>query len=282
MFSISPPDAVDKFTTAIEAELHSEFQVPTVDEYIASIESEFIGHLTFDFPIDGYEVAANVQEGILRRERKVRAPNAFPYYFGDVWKANWYVLFLKDCARERTYFLSSRDRFGEFRCLFRMPLHKIDDLVTRFVENGWVRLTKHCRDEEEMTVRLELRILGVLKVLGHHCPFRTLKSDTNISTYEHRAFFHYFIDRMYGIRHEFIDYPSSEEDLGEIVQRYEANYLPGCGGSVDVVHIKWSKCPAGDVNRAKGKERRPPVPITAQSPGRVASMKNLTAMNFIV
>lgn len=190
-------------------------------------------------------------------ERKARAPNAFPYHFGDVWKANWYTLFLKDCARERTYFLSSRDRFGEFRCLFRMPLHKIDDLVTRFMENGWVHLTKHCRDEEEMIVRLELRILGVLKVLGHHCPFRTLKSDTNISTCEHRSFFHYFINRMYGIRHEFIDYPSSEEELKEIVRRYEGNYLPGCGGSVDVVHIKWSKCPAGDVNRAKGKEGFP-------------------------
>ena len=62
---------------------------------------------------------------------------------------------------------------------------------------------------------------------------------------------------MYGIHHEFVDYPSSEEELEEIVQRYEANYLPGCGGSVDVVHIKWSKCPAGDVNRAKGKDGFP-------------------------
>ena len=51
-----------------------------------------------------------------------------------------------------------------------MPLHKIDDLVTRFVENGWVRVTKHCKNDEEMTVRLELRILGVLKVLGHIVP----------------------------------------------------------------------------------------------------------------
>ena len=70
-----------------------------------------------------------------------------------MWKANWYVLFLEDSVREWTYFMSSRDRFGEFRCLFGMPLHKIDDLVTRFVENGWVRVTKHCKNKEEMTVR---------------------------------------------------------------------------------------------------------------------------------
>jgi hypothetical protein len=138
-----------------------------------------------------------------------------------------------------------------------MPLHKKDNLVSHFMENGWVRQTKHSQNEEEMIIWLELRILGVLKVLGHHCPFRTLKSDTNISTCEHHTFFHFFIDRIYGIRHEFVAYPSSEEELVEIMKRYEDNYLPGCGGSVDVVHVKWSKCPAGDVNRAKGKEGFP-------------------------
>ena len=40
--------------------------------------------------------------------------------------------------------------------------------------------------------------------------------------------------------------------------------------------------PTCDPCAAEKEERRPPVPITAQSPGRVASMKNLTAMNFIV
>ena len=62
---------------------------------------------------------------------------------------------------------------------------------------------------------------------------------------------------MNGICHEFIDYPSSEEELEQVVNRYKDNYLPGCGGSVDVVHVKWSKFPAGDVNHAKGKEGFP-------------------------
>ena len=30
--------------------------------------------------------------------------------------------------------------------------------------------------------------------------------------------------------------------------------IPGAMGSVDVVHVKWSNCPAGDFNRAKGKQ----------------------------
>ncbi len=38
---------------------------------------------------------------------------------------------------------------------------------------------------------------------------------------------------------------------------YEEMGLPGAMGSVDVVHVKWSNCPAGDFYRAKGKESYP-------------------------
>ena len=47
---------------------------------------------------------------------------------------------------------------------------KVDDLVSQFVENGWVYETKHCKLEEEMFVRMELFILGALKVLASHAP----------------------------------------------------------------------------------------------------------------
>ena len=38
---------------------------------------------------------------------------------------------------------------------------------------------------------------------------------------------------------------------------YNATGLPGCVGSMDVVHVKWSQCPTGNHNRAKGKEGYP-------------------------
>ncbi len=59
---------------------------------------------------------------------------------------------------------------------------------------------------------------------------------------------------MHSIRHQFITYPSTEEELQEITSPYEENFLPGCGGPVDVVHVKWSKFPPGDYNQCKGKE----------------------------
>ena len=73
-----------------------------------------------------------------------------------------------------------------------MPLSKIDDVVSTlslFVENRWVYQTKHCKSEEEMIIKLELRIPGALKVIGHNALFHTLQSDTNISEKEHHDFF---------------------------------------------------------------------------------------------
>ena len=38
---------------------------------------------------------------------------------------------------------------------------------------------------------------------------------------------------------------------------YSAAGLPGCVGSMDVVHVKWANFPTGDHNHAKGKEGYP-------------------------
>jgi len=47
------------------------------------------------------------------------------------------------------------------------------------------------------------------------------------------------------------------DDLKKVMDRYATKKLPGCGGSIDVVHLKWSNCPAGDYNRSLGKEGYP-------------------------
>lgn len=51
------------------------------------------------------------------------------------------------------------------------------------------------------------------------------------------------------------------EELSPIIKKYQSLFLPGCGGSIDVVHLKWSYCPAGDCNsnRCVGKEGFPTV-----------------------
>ena len=190
-------------------------------------------------------------------ERRSRRPNQFDYEFGNVFDANWYRKFLHPDVCERTYIESERDRYGQFRTLFRVPLEKVDGLVHLFLDKGWIRYTKHCVNDDQLHVKAQLLMLATLNVLGHHSPFRTLQSNTEISTSEHRAFFHLFINKMYSIKDDYICYPPNMEALNAVMDRYKDVYLPGCGGSIDVVHLKWSACPAGDTNRCKGKEGYP-------------------------
>lgn len=64
---------------------------------------------------------------------------------------------------------------------------------------------------------------------------------------------------MFSDKDEHIKYPKTMEELDPVLKRYQLLYLPGCGGSIDVVHLKWSNCPAGDRNRCVGKENFPTV-----------------------
>ena len=192
-------------------------------------------------------------------KKRKRNANLYPLEFGDHCESNWYRKYLSPEVRDRTYVLSSRDRMGEFRCLFRMPLKKVDELVAMFLERGWINKTRKCSNDEQIKLKAELLIMGTLNVLGHNNPFRVISSNTEMSFTVHLHFFHHFLDKMYSVRAEFIHLPRTRAELDEIMQRYAEKYIPGAGGSIDVVHMKWSACPAGDSNRAKGKEGYPTV-----------------------
>ena len=69
--------------------------------------------------------------------------------------------------------------------------------------------------------------------------------------------FYLFLDAIIDMQDEQIYMPSNLTALTKVESFYNSVGLPGCCGSVDVVHIKWSSCPAGDFNRAKGKESFP-------------------------
>jgi hypothetical protein len=62
-----------------------------------------------------------------------------------------------------------------------------------------------------------------------------------------------FLDAIVDMREEQLFMPRNLTALRNVEGFYDAVGLPGCCGSVDVVHVKWSNCPAGDFNRAKGK-----------------------------
>jgi hypothetical protein len=69
--------------------------------------------------------------------------------------------------------------------------------------------------------------------------------------------FYLFLDAIVDMRNKQIYMPWNHTELTKKEACYNAVGLPGCSGSVDVVHVKWSICSAGDYNHAKGKETFP-------------------------
>jgi hypothetical protein len=80
---------------------------------------------------------------------------------------------------------------------------------------------------------------------------------THISTSEVCKFFLAFLDAIVDMKDEYIFLPAHVASLTCVMKCYESIGLPGACGLIDVVHVKWSKCPVGNYNRAKGKEGYP-------------------------
>ena len=86
------------------------------------------------------------------------------------------------------------------------------------------------------------------------CRFR---HKCNISISDIRLFFFDFLAAMVGMKDEYVFLPRNIVELRRMSKYYNDVGLPGCCGSMDVVHIKWSSCPTGDHNHVKGKAGYP-------------------------
>jgi hypothetical protein len=203
-----------------------------------------------------------------KKKRKIHARRSYHYNIGNYESSTYHVKFLSNrtvrvphhnhcTVRELTHRLSKNPK-STFRSWFRMPLYKVELLSQRFIDEKWISLSHHCRDEEKLKMKVDLLILGALSVLGGTVhSFRQLPTVTNICATEHNKFFLLFISKLYSIRDEYIYMPRDDEELEAVMKRYEEVGLPGAMGSIDVVHVKWGRCPQGDFNRSKGKESYP-------------------------
>lgn len=199
----------------------------------------------------------DTSDDLEKPQRKVRQANRYRYKFGDVMTAPFYTNFLAPDVRERTHRLGTDDRYGQFRAWFRLPLHMIQDIAVQFVHEGYLHQTRRIKNNTIIQAKAELIVLACLNVLAHGTPFRCLHLNTHISTSDHRKYFLKFVEMFSIHQRDYIYLPHNKEELAEVMGRYRDVGLPGAMGSVDVVHCKWSKCPAGDLNRAKGKEGYP-------------------------
>ena len=113
----------------------------------------------------------------------------------------------------------SRNPKSSFRSWFRMPLFKVTDIVSRFLAEGWIGLSHHCRSSDRLQIKTELLVLGSLAMLGGTLQsFRQLKPLTHICTSDHSNFFLKFVDRFASISHEHVFMPRTPEELQPIMR----------------------------------------------------------------
>ena len=105
---------------------------------------------------------------------------------------------------------------------------------------------------------LELKILGVLRVLSRGYCFDRIDELYYISAEINRVFFHTWCNRF--PKKYFSTYcnpPETPEEIAKTMAVYDRLGFPGCIGSTDCVHIKWERCSAVDRVEHRGKEGFP-------------------------
>jgi len=200
-----------------------------------------------------FSVESSVQLRCRRRRRKQCHPNRL-YRKESIKLSSWYRNFLRPgITCDLTHELSTSDRYGEFRSLFRMPLSKVKELTDIFISRGYIEVPRSLKFREEFRECAELLVMLALYRLGNGKPFRQCRSQCNISVFEIRLFFFDFLAVMIDMKDEYVFLPRNVTELRRVSKYYDEVGLPGCCGSMDVVHVKWSSCPTRDHNRAKGK-----------------------------
>jgi hypothetical protein len=108
---------------------------------------------------------------------------------------------------------------------------------------------------------VELKVLGVLRILGRATCFDGITELSGIPTSSMQALSHRFTAWFpKDIYPEFVYAPKTREDLARVETPYALVGLPGCIGSMGVVHIAWCMCPTYyDLERLGSDQLRTPL-----------------------
>jgi hypothetical protein len=143
-----------------------------------------------------------------------------------------------------------------FRRRFRVPFPLYERILEMTRANEWFSEDYDCAKHK--SAPLELKILGVLRVLGRGYCFDGIEELSYISAEVNRVFFHkwcnLFGHKYFGI---YCNPPETPEEIEKTMGIYDRLGFPGCIGSTDCVHIRWDRCASGERFLHKGKEGFP-------------------------
>jgi hypothetical protein len=119
-----------------------------------------------------------------------------------------------------------------------MSLGKVEELTTILINREYItRPRSHCLCKV-LREHLELLVMSSLYLLATGATFRCCKPLCGICTSEVRKFFYIFIEALVDMKDEYIYIPRNITKMQHISRDYNAAGLPGCVGSMDVVHVK--------------------------------------------
>lgn len=175
----------------------------------------------------------------------------------DYWDSTWGRMLRDDNTKDP----SSREG-KDFRKRFRVPFPVFCKLCVISEESNLF----NCGERDRWGrggVPLELKILGILRMLGRGWCLDDISECSGISEETMRRSFHVFHTLF--TRKHYLDYVMipTGEDLMKTMRIYDTMGLTGCIGSMDGVHIIWDKCPVSLTNLCKGKEKMPTLVYNA-------------------
>jgi hypothetical protein len=143
-----------------------------------------------------------------------------------------------------------------------MPLWKVEELADLLISHGYVPLPRTRFHQEEFRERTELFVMSSLYLLGMGAVFRACQPLCSISTSEVRKFYYLFFDAIVDMRDDQIYMPRNHVELTKVEACYNAVGLPGCSGSVNVVHVKWSIAQLETSIAPRGRRHFPPLDLS--------------------
>jgi hypothetical protein len=167
--------------------------------------------------------------------------------------------FLRDNRRDLEEVPGSKAQ-QVFRNRWRVPYDLFNDLLQKSVAMGFSKAEKDAAGFA--SIPLELKLLGVLRVLGRGVTFDEVAEHVGsaFGGSIHYEFFCSWCEKFSETYKDvFVKKPASVAELQESCDVYAKLGFPGCIGSIDVTHIPWHNCPAALANSYTGKGKQPTI-----------------------
>lgn len=142
-----------------------------------------------------------------------------------------------------------------FRRRFRMPYNLFSYILTRCREKAIFSPVGSNKSQipDEIKLMLCLRVLGRDNLFDDISEMSDMGESTALS-----VFTKFVLSFSFLFQEEFIKIPEGD-DLKNVMEIYSKLGLPGCVGSIDATHLKWSMCPRTLTNICTGKESFPSI-----------------------